>query len=127
MKIKIGKAKWFEIGRQAGWAHKESRIATFKYSNDALSGAIFGKDGVFFDVELEFERKMEDDSDYNRDTGYGKLELPTNEINIINFRIDEIESEGGIPRNAAEIQEGDPMLYQKILNFAMQHAEESEI
>ena len=122
MKITISESKWKEIGKKAGWL-KNVRKANFIYENDNLSGELFDKPGFIYTVSLKYEQDIKDDSDYNSENGYGKLENPIGDRNIISFTVNEYDSSGTM-LNEHQLSEINPGLLFKIEKFCIANATE---
>lgn len=122
MKLTISESKWHEIGKKAGWL-KPIRRAMFTYENQNLKGELFNKPGFTYIVSLKYEQDIKDDSDFNKDTGYGKFEAPEGEKEIISFTVNEYNS-GEPTMDEAIMLERDPGLLFKIEEYCLANAKE---
>lgn len=106
------------------------------YENESINGAELGHPGKMYHVVLRGNMAFRDDSDFDRDTGYGRHLTPIDFTDISEFSITEYDDpaslfhelgeEGRTLRNQDEIETQDSELYTKLRLFAVQAAVEQE-
>ena len=89
----------------------------FHYETDELRGKEFGHPDKFYHITLTGSYVMVDDSDYDRETGYGHQEMPEYR-NTKDFTIEEIDPNGEVVRTQEQIEQEEPKLYNNLLSYA---------
>lgn len=102
----------------------ESGLEQLYFEDDAVDGAEFDHKGYFYHVILNGYYRMIDDSDYNREVGYGKAQHPEVEQNL-NLSIREYDEKDQTLRDQDQIEKDDPILYKNLLEYARNKAIES--
>ena len=91
------------------------------YIEDELDGKAFGHPDMMYHLELNFMYHIVDDSDYDRETGYGRNRYPEYE-ETVSFDIEEIDKDGNTVRTDKEIEKDEPKLYKDLLEYAKEQA-----
>ncbi len=139
MKITLSKKQWETIGAASGWLKTKKaqvgrggraiKVVESRFMDDRVDGHLFGRPGKYYDMNLTQTQKMKDDSDMNRETGYGEHWEPIGEPEVQNFEVIEFVDNGisGVDvggRTTFEIKEQEPQLYGLLLEYAQTHVEE---
>ena len=124
MKIKLSKNQWKQIGKIAGWGKPKKWNQVMSYREDQIDGSKLGQPNKWYEIEINGKFSVKDDSDMDRETGYGHLVNHTiSEIN--EYTIIETDSEGNITRDQKQIKAEDPVLYHRLLFRAKEGAKKS--
>lgn len=114
---KTQKIKKLKLEHDMDDEHENENNST-SWEDDAIDGKYFGHPGLFYNVYLNANVITIDDSDYNRETGYGHSEYKQitdiNEFTISEYRISETDN----IRNENDILSTDPKLYHELLDHA---------
>ena len=94
------------------------------WENDNVDGKDFNQKDKFYKLELDFIYDVLDDSDFNRETGYGK-HTSAKYVSTEDFEIVEMASDGQKIRETEEIKKDMPELYKNLLLYAKSEAIES--
>lgn len=117
MKIILSKAQWEQIGRTAGWGVKDSWTQELYYQEDQIKGEEYRHPGLWYEITLKGEFRVDDVSDYDRETGYGHMVEPHIQ-EISEFLIQETDENGKIIRDQDQIENGEPELYKELRSRA---------
>jgi hypothetical protein len=91
------------------------------YEDDALDGKDFGKPGKFYHVKLVASGEVIDDSDFDREVGYGRKTI-TKVGEVEDFFIQELDKDGNKLRREKEISDDEESLYYALLDHAKENA-----
>lgn len=93
-----------------------------KFHAYEIPGESFGQPGKQYEINLTFDNEMIDDSDYDRETGYGPYIIRTDNVDNVKFEVTESDPDGNPLRDTEQLKL-DPQLFKSLLRYAMERAE----
>ena len=94
---------------------------------DEVDGESFGIPTMSYQLEISGMMEILDDSDYDRESGYGEYRNATGNFDVEEFVIHEYPNDSDDVTDATDrIQQNNPKLYKALLDYAIQRATEQE-
>jgi len=94
------------------------------WENYNVAGVDFEQDEKYYRIKLDFTYDIIDDSDYDRQTGYGK-HVSAQYVDTVNFEVEETDDDGNKLRDTNSVEKDTPGLYKDLFRYAKEAAIES--